>query len=96
MGGNCTDNILPEVLQQGLLTSGYFNLFSSNKPAGKCSHSGLFDRTSGRDLVGGIKKDDVGSSHGHLHHTAADVAVNATMELLEDIRGAAGDKDFLQ
>ncbi|XP_045578936.1 von Willebrand factor A domain-containing protein 7 [Salmo salar] len=96
MGGNCTDNILPEVSQQGLLTSGYFNLFSSNKPAGKCSHGGLFDRTSGRDPVGGINKDDVGSSHGHLHHTAADVAVNATMELLEDIRGAAGDKDFLR
>ncbi|XP_045070727.1 von Willebrand factor A domain-containing protein 7-like [Coregonus clupeaformis] len=96
IGGNCTDNILPEVLQQGLLTSGYFNLFSSNKPAGKCSHGGFFDRTSGRDPVGGINKDDVGSSHGHLHHTAADVAVNATMELLEDIRGAAGDKDFLR
>eukprot|EP00063_Salmo_salar_P090441 XP_014065276.1 PREDICTED: von Willebrand factor A domain-containing protein 7-like [Salmo salar] len=64
--------------------------------AGKCSHGGLFDRTSGRDPVGGINKDDVGSSHGHLHHTAADVAVNATMELLEDIRGAAGDKDFLR
>ncbi|XP_064859717.1 von Willebrand factor A domain-containing protein 7 [Oncorhynchus nerka] len=96
MGGNCTDNILPEVLQLGLLTSGYFNLFSSNKPAGKCSHGGSFDRTSGRDPEGGINKDDVGSSHGHLHHTAADVAVNATMELLEDIRGAAGDKDFLR
>ncbi|KAM6971809.1 von Willebrand factor A domain-containing protein 7-like [Aplochiton taeniatus] len=95
-GGNCTDNLLPELLQQGKLTSGYFNLFSSSKPAGKCSHGGSFDRTSFEDPVGGINKDEVGASHGHLHRTAADVAVNATMELLEDIRGAAGDKDFLR
>ncbi|XP_070684547.1 uncharacterized protein [Pempheris klunzingeri] len=32
-GNICTDNILPEVLQQGLLTSGYFNKHSSAKPA---------------------------------------------------------------
>ncbi|XP_051801333.1 von Willebrand factor A domain-containing protein 7-like [Acanthochromis polyacanthus] len=95
-GANCTDNILPDVLQQGLLTSGYFNLFSSAKPDGKCSHGGTFDRTSKRDPIGGINKDTVGSSHGSLHHKAADVAVNATMELLEDIRVAVGDKNFLR
>ncbi|XP_056225781.1 von Willebrand factor A domain-containing protein 7 [Seriola aureovittata] len=95
-GGNCADNLLPDLLQQGLLTSGYFNIFSSAKPAGKCSHGGSFDKTSKRDPVGGISKDDVGSSHGSLHHKAADLAVNATMELLEDIRVAVGDENFLR
>ncbi|XP_028273705.1 von Willebrand factor A domain-containing protein 7-like [Parambassis ranga] len=94
--GDCANNLLPDLLQQGLLTSGYFNLFSSAKPAGKCSHGGLFDQTSKQDPIGGISKDDVGSSHGFLHHNAADVAVNATVELLEDIRLAVGDKNFLQ
>ncbi|XP_070777457.1 von Willebrand factor A domain-containing protein 7-like [Enoplosus armatus] len=95
-GKICADNILPAVLQQGLLTSGYFNVFSSAKPAGKCSHGGLFDRTSKQDPVGGINKDDVESSHGSLHHKAANLAGDATMELLEDIRVAVGDKSFLR
>ncbi|XP_059193156.1 von Willebrand factor A domain-containing protein 7 [Centropristis striata] len=95
-GGNCDNNLLPDLLQQGLLTSGYFNIFSSAKPAGKCSHGGAFDRTSRQDPVGGISKDDVGSSHGSLHHKAADLAVNATIELLEDVRVAVGDKNFLR
>ncbi|KAL1023658.1 hypothetical protein UPYG_G00044180 [Umbra pygmaea] len=95
-GDSCTDNILPVILQQGLLTSGYFSITSSEKPAGKCSHGGFFDRTSRRSPVGGISKDDPGSSHGYLHLTAADVAVNATMDLLEDIRRVAGDTDFLR
>ncbi|KAM9856777.1 von Willebrand factor A domain-containing protein 7 [Aulostomus maculatus] len=95
-GGDCSDNLLPDVLQQGLLTSGYFNIFSSNKPEGKCSHGGSFDKTSKRDPVGGINKDDMESSHGSLHHKAADLAVNATVELLEDIRVAVGDKNFLR
>ncbi|XP_071361129.1 von Willebrand factor A domain-containing protein 7 [Trachinotus anak] len=95
-GGNCENNLLPDLLQQGLLTSGYFNIFSSAKPAGKCSHGGSFDQTSKKDPVGGISKDDIGSSHGSLHHKAADLAVNATMELLEDVRVAVGDKNFLR
>lgn len=95
-GKNCANNLEPDLLQQGLLTSGYFNIFSSSKPAGKCSHGGGFDRTSRRDPVGGISKDDLGSSHGFLHQDAADLAVNATMELLEDIRVAVGDKNFLR
>ncbi|KAI3352993.1 hypothetical protein L3Q82_019566 [Scortum barcoo] len=94
--GKCDNNLLPDLLQQGLLTSGYFNIFSSAKPAGKCSHGGSFDQTSKQDPVGGISKDDVGSSHGSLHHNAADLAVNATMELLEDIRVAVGDNNFLR
>uniref|UniRef100_A0AAQ4RR33 VWA7 N-terminal domain-containing protein n=1 Tax=Gasterosteus aculeatus aculeatus TaxID=481459 RepID=A0AAQ4RR33_GASAC len=85
IGGNCGTNLL----EQSLLTSGYFNLFS------KCSHGGSFDQTSTHDPVGGINKDAVDSSHGSLHQKAADLAVDATLELLEDIRQAVGDKNFL-
>ncbi|XP_029003260.1 von Willebrand factor A domain-containing protein 7-like isoform X2 [Betta splendens] len=95
-GGSCDDNLLPELLQQGLLTTGYFNPFFSSKPAGKCSHGGLSDQTSRRDPVGGINKDHSGSSHGWLHQRAADLAINATAELLQDIRLAVGDKTFLR
>ncbi|XP_044046814.1 von Willebrand factor A domain-containing protein 7-like [Siniperca chuatsi] len=95
-GGDCSNNLLPDLLQKGLLTSGYFNVFSSAKPAGKCSHGGSLDQTSKQDPVGGINKDAVESSHGSFHHKAADLAVNATMELLEDIRVAVGDKNFLR
>ncbi|XP_053711313.1 von Willebrand factor A domain-containing protein 7-like [Synchiropus splendidus] len=95
-GDSCDDNILPELLNLGLITTGYFSLFSSVKPPGKCSHGGFFDRTSRRDPVGGINKDTMGSSHGSLHPKAADLAVKATIELLGDIRLAVGDKAFLQ
>lgn len=63
---------------------------------GKCSHGGRFDQTSTHDPVGGINKDAVDSSHGSLHQKAADLAVDATLELLEDIRLAVGDKNFLR
>ncbi|CAI5679773.1 unnamed protein product [Oreochromis niloticus] len=63
---------------------------------GKCSHGGFFDRTSRKDPVGGINKDTLDSSHGIFHHEAADLAIHATMELLEDIRLAAGEKNFLR
>nr|XP_055060957.1 von Willebrand factor A domain-containing protein 7-like [Misgurnus anguillicaudatus] len=95
IGQNCSENILPEILLQKKLTSGYFSLFSSAKPAGKCSHGGSSDRTSTREPVGGINKDQISSSHGSYHYRAADLAINATMELLEDIRLAAGNQAFL-
>lgn len=63
---------------------------------GKCSHGGTFDRTSRKDPVGGISKDDTGSSHGFLHQNAVTLALNATVELLEDIRLSVGDKNFLR
>ena len=64
--------------------------------AGKCSHGGLSDQTSGQEPTGGINKDSLESSHGNWHAAAAEVAVAATSQLLEDIRGAAGDRDFLR
>ncbi|XP_018547037.1 von Willebrand factor A domain-containing protein 7 [Lates calcarifer] len=97
-GDDCRNNILEDILQEKILTSGYFNFvpFLSDKPKGKCSHGGLFDRTSGIEPTGGINKDKLDSNHGFLHTKAASVAIAATSELLEDIRGAAGDRTFLQ
>ncbi|XP_039682395.1 von Willebrand factor A domain-containing protein 7-like [Perca fluviatilis] len=97
-GDDCSNNILDDILREKILTSGYFNFvpFFSTKPKGKCSHGGGFDRTSNIEPKGGINKDTFGSSHGYLHMTAANMAIAATSELLEDIRGAAGDKTFLQ
>ncbi|XP_037835113.1 von Willebrand factor A domain-containing protein 7-like [Kryptolebias marmoratus] len=96
VGDDCTNNILEDILNEKILTSGYFSLTSSKKLSGKCSHGGFFDRTSRTEPTGGINKDSFTSEHGHLHRQAADVAIAATNELLEDIRGAAGDKPFLQ
>ncbi|KAK7166072.1 hypothetical protein R3I93_005988 [Phoxinus phoxinus] len=95
-GKDCRDNILPEILLQKKLTSGYFNMVFSAKPGGKCSHGGFLDRTSNTDPTGGINKDDISSSHGFLHQRAAEMAINATMELLQDIRLATGNPDFLR
>nr|XP_055060966.1 von Willebrand factor A domain-containing protein 7-like [Misgurnus anguillicaudatus] len=93
---NCSDNILPEILQKKIITTGYSSLLSPDKPAGKCSHGGFFDQTSRKVPTGGINKDDLKSAHGFLHLKAANMAINATMELLEDIRQAAGETDFLR
>ncbi|TMS13764.1 von Willebrand factor A domain-containing protein 7 [Larimichthys crocea] len=97
-GDNCTNNILEDIIEQKILTSGYFGVvpFFSTKPKGKCSHGGVFDQTSTIEPKGGINKDTFESSHGHLHVKAANLAIAATSELLEDIRGAAGDRPFLQ
>lgn len=93
---NCTDNILPEILKNKILTSGYFSPIFSDKPTGKCSHGSFLDRTSYRDPTGGINKDDVNSNHGFLHTRAAYMAINATMELLDNIRQASGHTAFLR
>ncbi|XP_056590286.1 von Willebrand factor A domain-containing protein 7 [Triplophysa dalaica] len=92
---DCTDNILPEIQKNKILTSGYFSLVFPKKPAGKCSHGG-FDATSLKDPTGGINKDDVDSDHGFLHPRAAYMAIDATMELLEDIRQAVNQTAFLR
>ncbi|XP_073699338.1 von Willebrand factor A domain-containing protein 7-like [Garra rufa] len=95
-GSNCSDIILPEILLHKKLTSGYFSIFSSTKPAGKCSHGGSIDRTSSREPTGGINKDDISSDHGFFHQRAAEMAINATVEVLQDIRLAIGNQAFLR
>lgn len=96
-GDSCNNNILDDILSEKVLTSGYFALRPSNtKPAGKCSHGGALDGSSDVNPKGGINKNTPGSSHGQLHVKAANMSIAATSELLEDVRGAAGDKAFLQ
>ncbi|KAK7925739.1 hypothetical protein WMY93_008049 [Mugilogobius chulae] len=93
-GNDCTNNILENILRENILTSGYF----LTKPigAGKCSHGGFPDTSALFSPKGGINKDTSTSSHGHLHDKAATVAVAASSELLNDVRGAAGDREFLR
>ncbi|KAF5897617.1 von Willebrand factor A domain-containing protein 7-like, partial [Clarias magur] len=88
---DCTNNILEEIIANQKLTSGYFGF---SKPKGKCSHGGIFDLSSW--FQGGINKDTMHSNHGYLHEVAASVAAAATRELLEDIRAAIGDAEFLR
>ncbi|XP_035998882.1 von Willebrand factor A domain-containing protein 7-like [Fundulus heteroclitus] len=95
-GDDCRNNILEDILKEKLLTSGYFGLPFSSKPPGKCSHGGFPDGTAGKEPKGGINKDTFTSEHGHLHNQAASLAIAATSELLEDVRSAAGDREFLQ
>ncbi|XP_015250351.1 PREDICTED: von Willebrand factor A domain-containing protein 7-like [Cyprinodon variegatus] len=97
-GDDCTNNILEDILEGEILTSGYSGLvpFVSTKPPGKCSHGGFHDQTSKQEPKGGINKDTLTSEHGHLHIQAANVAIAATSELLEDIRLAAGEISFLK
>ncbi|XP_042355378.1 von Willebrand factor A domain-containing protein 7-like [Plectropomus leopardus] len=96
VGNNCRNNILEDILSENVLTTGYFALVFSSKPQGKCSHGDDYDRTRDTEPIGGINKDTVNSSHGHRHKEAAQLAIAATSELLEDIRAAAGDRPFLQ
>lgn len=64
--------------------------------AGKCSHGGFLDQTAKMEPMGGINKDKPTSNHGFLHTDAANLALAASSQLLEDIRAAIGDKPFLQ
>ncbi|KAM6911567.1 von Willebrand factor A domain-containing protein 7-like [Lycodopsis pacificus] len=97
-GDDCRNNILRDIIEEKVLTSGYFGVVPllSTKPKGKCSHGGAVDQTSNIEPKGGINKDTFSSSHGHLHTDAANLAIAATSGLLEDIQGAAGDRPFLQ
>ncbi|XP_030643657.1 von Willebrand factor A domain-containing protein 7-like [Chanos chanos] len=96
VGDNCDNNILDTIIAEKKLTSGYFSLTSFSKPSGKCSHGGTFDLTSRTEPTGGINKDGFGSEHGSLHLQAANAAISATSELLEDLRASVGNNDFLR
>lgn len=94
--GTCPNPILPDILKQKKLTSGYMGIFSASKPKGKCSHGGAADLTSTAVPRGGISKDERRSDNVGLHNIAVNAAAAASLELLEDIRSAAGDNDFLR
>uniref|UniRef100_A0A673W458 von Willebrand factor A domain-containing protein 7-like n=1 Tax=Salmo trutta TaxID=8032 RepID=A0A673W458_SALTR len=71
-------------------------ILSSAKPKGKCSHGGAADLTSSEVPRGGISKDERRSDNVALHTAAVTVATTATLQLLDDIRGAAGDNNYLR
>ncbi|XP_050961760.1 von Willebrand factor A domain-containing protein 7 [Labeo rohita] len=71
------------ILENKILTSGYYG---TSKKKGKCSHGGTLDFTTGFGRGwDGINKDAIDSSHGLDHHKAADVAIAASVQLLEKI-----------
>lgn len=74
---DCQNNILPEINQQQILTSGYAaNDLSENnevleKPTNvqKCSHGSVLDASSHIPAIGGINKDSyslIFSPHSNL------------------------------
>ncbi|XP_040002407.1 von Willebrand factor A domain-containing protein 7 isoform X2 [Xiphias gladius] len=93
--GICPNPILPNILQEKKLTSGYMGIISSAKPKGKCSHGGAADLTVTTVPRGGINKDERRPDNMALHNAAVNAATAASLQLLEDIRLAAGDSDFL-
>ncbi|XP_030277503.1 von Willebrand factor A domain-containing protein 7-like isoform X2 [Sparus aurata] len=94
--GSCPNPILSSILKEKKLTSGYMGIFSSFKPQGKCSHGGAADLTSAEIPRGGISKDERRADNVAFHNAAVTLATAASLQLLEDIRSAAGDKDFLR
>lgn len=92
--GTCPNSILPNILKKKKLTSGYMG--SAVKPKGKCSHGGAADLTSTVDPRGGISKDERRSDNVALHNAAVTAATAASLQLLQDIRLAVGDNDFLR
>ncbi|XP_072240337.1 von Willebrand factor A domain-containing protein 7 [Leuresthes tenuis] len=94
--GKCRNQILPNILREKILTSGYLDVFSPLKPQGKCSHGGESDATSTTVPRGGISKDERHSNNEGYHNAAVTAATEATLQLLEDIRFAAGDEEFLR
>lgn len=91
---NSGAKIKDTILKNKILTSGYFG---KSKKKGKCSHGGTLDLTTG---VGrswdGINKDAIDSSHGLLHNKAADVAIAASVQLLEKIWKNNDDANFFR
>ncbi|XP_077936704.1 von Willebrand factor A domain-containing protein 7 isoform X3 [Gasterosteus aculeatus] len=94
--GKCPNSILPNILKEKKLTSGYMGIFSAAKPKGKCSHGGAGDLTSTAEPRGGISKDERRADNVAFHNAAVNVATAASLQLLEDIRLAAGDNNFLR
>ncbi|KAF7655978.1 hypothetical protein LDENG_00047630 [Lucifuga dentata] len=94
--GTCPNPILSNILKEKKLTSGYMGIFSAAKPKGKCSHGGSGDLTSTAIPRGGINKDESHPDNAALHTTAVNIATAASLQLLEDIRLAAGDNDYLR
>lgn len=63
---------------------------------GKCSHGGDGDLSASTMPRGGISKDERGPDNVDFHDLAVNAARSASLQLLEDIRLAAGDSEFLR
>ncbi|XDV12202.1 hypothetical protein PO909_000917 [Leuciscus waleckii] len=89
----CGAKILEEIIKGKILTSGYFG---KTKPKGKCSHGGTLDITTGIEKGwNGINKDYYSkSSHGGQHDDAANVAIDVSVQLLENIWKSIDTEDF--
>ncbi|XP_005945584.1 von Willebrand factor A domain-containing protein 7 isoform X2 [Haplochromis burtoni] len=94
--GTCPNQLLPNILKDKKLTSGYMGVFSSVKPKGKCSHGGAADHTSKINPRGGISKDERHQDNLAFHNAAVQAATDASLELLQDLRLAVGDSNFLR
>ncbi|XP_003448088.2 von Willebrand factor A domain-containing protein 7 isoform X1 [Oreochromis niloticus] len=94
--GTCPNQLLPNILKDKKLTSGYMGVFSSVKPKGKCSHGGATDLTSKINPRGGISKDERRQDNLAFYNAAVKAATDASLELLQDLRLAVGDEDFLR
>ncbi|KAK9981266.1 hypothetical protein ABG768_000819 [Culter alburnus] len=102
--GTCPNQLLPAILKGKFLTSGYMGLTNLTNlevrgdihTVGKCSHGGETDLSSKQNPRGGISKDEPLSYNADLHNKAVNLASEATLELLEDIHGAIGNKDYLR
>ncbi len=57
---------------------------------GKCSHGSF------RDFPFGINKDFSASCHGLQHNKSADLAIDASVQLLEEIRNRSDDLSFFR
>ncbi|CAF3834201.1 unnamed protein product, partial [Rotaria sordida] len=102
---DCKNNILPEINNKKLLTSGYlFNQSNENhdplsKPTTveKCSHGGVIDDSSNVPAFGGINKDSntlILSPHSNFHFKAVDLAIKATEQFFNNLRKDVGNKNF--
>ena len=97
---DCSDNVHPQILENGVLTSNYFSGCRDPsgaeilKPQGKCSHGGITDAYSDVSATGGLNKDSVVTLWTFLrekHAPAAQLATRATVDLLQDMRAEVAD-----
>ncbi|XP_064407947.1 von Willebrand factor A domain-containing protein 7 isoform X2 [Latimeria chalumnae] len=97
-GWFCLDNILKSINLKKLLTTGYCGT-DPEKPPGKCSHGGVLDSSRQKSARGGINKDSTSpifSPHSPLHGDASRVALNASVQVLQELWAAMGDKHFMR
>lgn len=92
----CKGNLATELQ---ILTSGYYEGEQFEKPSNgiKCSHGGFMDYSTVRNAIGGINKDSadaVISPHNYQHSLAANVAIQATIDFMQQLRSDLNNEQF--